>query len=442
MKIHIRFSILAALMLVSATWGFAQQPDISFMRTYDQNGTGIFEAPKSEDFNFDFEGLKVRLGGAFTQQFQALEHSNTLIDLDGDGAFDNPLYALEPGFNLATANLNIDVQLAEGVRLNLITYLSSRHHPEAWVKGGFIQLDAMPFLNSDWVDNIMENVRIKVGHMEINYGDAHFRRTDNGNAIYNPFVGNYIVDAFNTEIGAEFYYLKEPFTAMLGITGGEINGNVTEARTSDVDDNAKRSPSIIGKLAYDSQVNDDVRLRLSTSVYRTASSSVNHLYSGDRGGSRYYLVMVAPGVGAGDRGVFPSGRYNPGFVDEVTSFMGNVFLKVKGLELFGTYESSAGRNWFEAENRNMNQFAAEALYRFGESQDVYLGARYNTVSADDPSGEEISINRYQLGAGWFLTKNILLKGEYVNQDYMDFPTGTQLFEGNFNGFILEAVVGF
>ena len=39
--------------------------------------------------------------------------------------------------------------------------------------------------------------------MEINYGDAHFRRSDNGNAIYNPFVGNYIMDAFTTEIGGE-----------------------------------------------------------------------------------------------------------------------------------------------------------------------------------------------------------------------------------------------
>ena len=55
MKFQHRFLVLAALMLASATWVFAQQPDISFMRTYDQNGTGIFEAPKSEDFNFDFD---------------------------------------------------------------------------------------------------------------------------------------------------------------------------------------------------------------------------------------------------------------------------------------------------------------------------------------------------------------------------------------------------
>jgi hypothetical protein len=51
----------------------------------------------------------------------------------------------------------------------------------------------------------MEYATLRVGHFEINYGDAHFRRTDNGQAMFNPFVGNYIMDAFTTEIGAELY---------------------------------------------------------------------------------------------------------------------------------------------------------------------------------------------------------------------------------------------
>jgi hypothetical protein len=47
------------------------------------------------------------------------------------------------------------------------------------------------------LETLMKYVALKVGHFEINYGDAHFRRTDNGNAMYNPFVGNLIMDAFN-----------------------------------------------------------------------------------------------------------------------------------------------------------------------------------------------------------------------------------------------------
>ncbi len=122
----------------------------------------------------------------------------------------------------------------------MILYLSSRHHPETWVKGGFVQIDKMTFLNSEVVNNIMEFVTIRVGHMEINYGDARFRRTDNGNAFHNPFVGNYIMDAFTTEIGGEVYFQARGFLAMLAATGGEIQGGVTRPE--------QRSPSLYGKL--------------------------------------------------------------------------------------------------------------------------------------------------------------------------------------------------
>lgn len=410
-----------------------QAQKIGHWRPYDKDGVIYFEDQKSDKVEFD--GVKVRVGGSFTQQFQSLDHSNSGLDgLD--------LYNLAPGFNLATANLNLDVALAQGVRLNLVTYLSSRHHPEAWVKGGFIQFDELPFIESNFLDELMEKVTIRIGHMEVNYGDAHFRRTDNGNAMYNPFVGNYIVDAFNTEIGGEVYYQNNGLIAMLGLTGGEINGNVAPARTSDVDDSDAKAPSVIGKLGFDKQLDDNVRLRLTGSVYTTSSSSANHIFDGDRGGSRYYLVMVPPGVRAGDRGVFPSGRYNPGFSDAVTTFMFNAFLKASGLEIFGTYEAANGRNQNEVDKRNMNQFAADILYRIGANENFYIGGRYNTVTADDPSGTEIGINRLQLGGGWFVTPNILFKLEYVNQDYKDFPTSSLLNEGNFNGFMVEATVGF
>lgn len=407
-----------------------QAQQISHWRPYDKDGVVYFEDPKSNIVEFD--GVKARVGGSFTQQFQSLSHEN------GIGG----LYDLQPGFNLATANLNLDVALAQGVRLNLITYLSSRHHPEAWVKGGFIQFDQLPFVESGFLDDLMEKVTIRVGHMEVNYGDAHFRRTDNGNAMYNPFVGNYIVDAFNTEIGGEIYFQDNGLIAMLGLTGGELNGNVSSARTSDVDDSDAKAPSIIGKLGFDKQLNDDVRLRLTGSIYTTQSSSANHIFDGDRSGSRYYLVMSEPGARAGDD--FRTGRYSPGYNDEVTTLMFNAFLKAAGLEIFGTYETAQGRSRDESpdDKRNMNQFAADVLYRIGANENFYIGGRYNTVTADDPSGVEIGIDRLQIGAGWFVTPNILFKLEYVNQDYKDFPADNILNEGNFNGMMVEATVGF
>ena len=45
--------------------------------------------------------------------------------------------------------------------------------------------------------------------MEINYGDAHFRRSDGGNTMWNPSLKkNNLMDAFTTEIGAELYWQK------------------------------------------------------------------------------------------------------------------------------------------------------------------------------------------------------------------------------------------
>ena len=52
----------------------------------------------------------------------------------------------------------------------------------------------------------MKYATIKIGQMENNDGDAHFRRSDNGNSLVNPFVGNNIMDAFITEMGMEVYY--------------------------------------------------------------------------------------------------------------------------------------------------------------------------------------------------------------------------------------------
>ena len=421
---------------------FAQDLKISYFRPYDQSGIHIFETTKDDQRPFD--GVKVRLGGNFAQQFQALQHSNTATPVFVNENNVNELIGIAPGFNNATANLNVDVQLAEGIRMNLVTYLSSRHHTETWVKGGFIQIDRLPMFNSEVIDNIMDVVTIKVGHMEINYGDNHFRRTDNGNALYNPFVGNLIMDAFTTEIGGEIYAQHKGLIAMVGVTGGEIKGSLSP--NPDVEKGepgylSGRAPSILAKIGYDNQLNDDLRLRLTGSLYSTARSLNNTLYGGDRAGSRYYSVMDA--VGSSISSQFTSGRFNPGFRSQVTAMVVNPFVKYKGLELFGTYEVATGRAANESDTRTWTQISGEAIYRFLKNESLFVGARYNQVSgALAGSGTEVSIDRVQVGAGWFVTPNMVLKGEYVVQNYRDFVDTDIRNGGQFSGLMIEAAVGF
>ncbi len=419
---------------------FAQN-DIQNYRPYDQRGLNIFETPKS---TYDVpSGFKVRIGGNFTQQFQALDHENNadFVDKDNDGVSDNQLIDLTNGFNLATANLNIDAQLDDGIRVNIITYMSSRHHPEGWVKGGYIQFDKLPFLHSSLVDRLMENLTIKAGHMEVNYGDAHFRRSDNGATMFNPFVENYIMDAFNTEIGMEVIFQKNGFLAVGSVTGGEIKGDVVAPVPVETDPDPKKSPSWIGKIGFDKQLSDDFRLRLTGSIYYTGSSARNLLYGGDRTGSRYYLVME--NTKASTSSNFTSGRFNPVFTDQVTALMGNIFLKYKGIEFFGTYENANGRTHQETDTRNASQVAADLILRFGSNENFFVGGRYNTLNAElIGSGTEVTINRLAISAGWYMTPNILAKIEYVNQEYKDFPSSSIFAGGKFNGLMIEAAVGF
>ncbi|HKL87809.1 MAG TPA: hypothetical protein VJ884_02315, partial [Salinibacter sp.] len=195
-----------------------------------------------------YNGFAIKLGGAFTQQMQAISQSN-----DAPDGSDASIPEIGRGFNLATANLDLDVQMARGIQLHVRTYLSSRHHPEAWVKGGYLQVNELPMFDSDGVDRVMNNLSIRAGHFMPNYGDAHFRRTDNADAIHNPFVGNNVIDAFTTEVGAEATFQSNGFLAVGGF-GGALNPSVTNP-----DD---RAPSWHGKLGYDSQINDLIRVRL------------------------------------------------------------------------------------------------------------------------------------------------------------------------------------
>ena len=429
----------------------------SYWRPWDQRGINVFETSKVPD-SIPYEGPRIRFGAGFTQQFQKLTHENSFTT-SSDAT---NLYKMTSGFNTAQANLNIDIQLADGIRLSLENYLSARHHNETWVKGGYIQFDKLPFEGKFW-DNLMELATIKIGHMQINYGDAQFRRSDGGNTIYNPFMENYIVDAFTTEIGGEIYLQKNGLIGMIGVTNGMIKGNVDLQTKTAADDNIKKSPAIYAKGGFDKQLTEKLRLRGTASYYYNGSSGRNTLFAGDRTGSNYFMAMEAQKVynrttkvyDAGSAtNQFTSGRISPDFSKKVAALQVNGFMKYGGLELFGTFENASGRNKSYSNEREFTQWAGDVVYRIGKKENVYIGARYNTVTAEFGTStnalaasaagpyKEVTINRTALAAGWFLTKNILLKGEYVMQDFKDFAADDYRNGGSFKGYVIEAVVGF
>ena len=432
------------------------------LRPTDQTGINVFETPKTE---IQFNGPKVEFGGAISMPYIALTQSNDVVNTN-PLVNSQALFKNTPNFALSMANLYINSYLADGITLNITLYLASKHHNETWVKGGYVQFDKIPFIKMDLLDNIMKYTTIKVGQMDVNYGDAHFRRSDGGNGIYNAFMENYIMDEFATEIGAEADVNVNGVVGSVEVTDGELNPNLAAVDTTQASSkyaNGIRNPSFIAKLGYDKQFTDKFRARLTGSVYTTAGSGSNTLFGGDRTGSNYSAVMYnqAPGTTTAF-----NGRYNPGLSDRVTTFMGNLFLKYKlmdglAVESFTTLEAAHGGSAAEAKDRKASQFATDLIFRFGKSENFFLGIRDNTVSADVAAAKAVAatapqtigqdavpaytqaISRLAVSGGWYVTKNIMAKVEYVDQKYTGVPNVNYILNGaQFHGLSAEAVIAF
>lgn len=443
-----------------------------------KDGLNVFDVKKD---NVEYDGLSVDVGGAFAMQFQTLNSFNDQTEgtyTASNGAFISGaagtngyrLNNLGNNFNLPAANFTIGAQLADGVRVNLDIYLSSRHHNETWVKGGYLQIDKLDFIKKDFMSDIMQYTTIKVGQMENNYGDSHFRRTDNGHALLNPFIEANIMDSFQTDMGMEVYYQRDGLVSMLGITNGKLNQGVAEfipagATASSPDPNEKISPTLLAKLGYDKQLDKDLRVRITGSFNHNSNMSSNP-WSSDRAGSRYFGVMSHQAYTYDSNGALPggenaqannfdpaanatTGRFNPGYGNWYTAFMVNPFVKYQGLEFFGTLEfTSGGDKKGSDDTRKVDQYAADVVYRFGDKEKFYVGARYNIVSGKlSNDADDVSVNRFETSAGWFMTKNIIAKLAYTNQNYSDYAqySGSSLndlYGGNFNGVMFEAAITF
>ena len=398
-------------------------------RPHDSRGINMFETPKLD--NVPYDGFKLNWGGSFTQEFQALHHSNTAQPVIVGGVNTNQLLSIGSGFDNAMANMYLDAQLAKNIRVEMTSYLSTRHHNDTWVKDGFLLIDGSPWANTT-LDNIMKYATLKVGHFEVNYGDAHFRSSDGGSTMFNPFIGNLIMNAFTTEVGAEAYVRSNGWMGMFGATGGEIRGTVRSP--------SSRAPTYLGKVGFDRQLNPELRLRLTGSIYSTAKSINNTLYSGSRAGSPYFDVLV--NTTATTDGSAWTGDVQPGLSSKVQAMVFNPFIKYRGFEFFGNAEQAKGRTAAETSDRTWHQYAVEGLYRFAWD-DLYLGARYNTVKGRFAGfANDVTVNRTEIGGGWFITSTIMMKTEYVRQEHKDYPVTNILNGGKFEGMMVSGVVSF
>ena len=113
-----------------------------------------------------------------------------------------------------------------------------------------------------------------------------------------------------------------------------------------------------------------------------------------------------------------------------------LLVNLGGFGVFGTYETTSGTSAFGGAEYNFDQMAIEGIYRFGKADNFFTAARFNNVSNDN----DMSVDRMQLGAGWYMTSNIVTKLEYVDQNYNDFDHYGD--DAGFNGVMVEAGISF
>lgn len=358
----------------------------------------------------EFENVKVKVGADFAIQLQMLDHEADVELID-----------LKNNFNLPTANLNLTADLAPGIQIFINNYMSSRHHNEAWVEGGYLTIDHMPFLPA--ADNIMKFITIKAGVMMPDYGDAHYFRSNNAAVLQNPFVGNWVMDAFTNNPGLEIMFRNNGLIALVGANNGRMN----YGRGNDLGEDLVFN----WKLGYDTNINEDLRVRGSVSGYHVGEGhSGSTLWGGDRAGARYYNVMQLA-TAEGDN--FRSGRWDPGSGQtEMNSYMANLFVQIYGLEVFGIYENMKGIR--SNNDQHFTQTAIQVIYRLGS---FYVGTRLNQLNDNNDS----KVNRVNVGGGWNMTNNVLVKLDYVSQKYEGAAHGS-IDEGKFNGLVLEAAISF
>jgi hypothetical protein len=397
-------------------------------RPLDQRGINMFEPPK--DDTMPFKHFTLGFGAAFSTVFQGLKQSNTAQPNIVGGVNTNQLVSIGHGFELPTANLYLDAQLAKGIRVELTSYLASQHHNDTWVKDGYLLIDASP-IDVPILNEIMHFLTIRAGDFEIDYGDAHYRRSDGGHGMYNPLIGNYIMDAFTNEIGVEVYARLGNVLAMGGVTSGQNKAAITGP--------AQRSPSYIAKVGVDRNLSSDLRVRLTGSVYDNWHTTANTLYNGDRTGSRYYYIMDNTATSSTDAW---AAAIQPQFTTKVLAFVINPFVKFQALELAGNFEQATGRSASDVNDRTWHQNVGEVVYRFMHDK-LYVAGRYNTAKGEFTGMPgDVSTDRTQVGGGWFILPTVLAKIEYMTQTYHDFPVTDIRNGGKTSGFVAEGALAF
>ncbi len=344
---------------------------------------------------------------------QALNHKNA-FNPKGEA-----LAKVSPGFQNAFGNLGFVGRFGKNEEITVVMdmYLSSRNHPsQTYGNEGYILLRGVPenLQSLSFLKPVLSKVDIKAGHMLIDFGDAAEHRSNNAIVQKNPLIGNFVVDPNIVSIGMQVSSKPGRF----GWLVGGSNGTTTE------DWNVGRGFAYNAKLyAYPIE-----GLRTSVSYIATDQSdnpnksgggSQMQMFTGNRSGERYAGVL---GGGQAPGNVFPQAGEKFSAAQFDVTYDSNAPIKLYGhygrtqdLDINGTLAGTPEEKW--------TYYAADARYHVTPA--FYAAVRYSGAEVSKLAGADSdgNVRRIQVGGGFWLTKNLLMKVEYVDQKYSNFSVG-------------------
>jgi len=380
-----------------------------------------------------------------TKLYITLNTVGTMQTLDQKNVFDTKgakLPDLTSGMQTAFGDLGFLGKFGKNQEIEMYfdLYLASRNHPSTtYGDQGYLILHGVPenLESLKFLKPILSKVDFKAGAFLIDYGDQLEHRSNNAIVQKNPLVGNFVIDPNLVSIGGEI--MSKP-GARYGWLAGVTNGTNTE------DYSVGRGIAYNGKAWFYPMK----PLRVSGSIFNVnhsdSATSTATLFSGNRSGERYGAVL-----GGGQA----PGDILPGKGKRLLAYQGDVTFDSAALplKLYGHYGMTEDRDTngpaVGRPEECWKYYAAEA--KFNLSSTLYAAARYSGAQAMklnniDSNGK---VGRIQIGGGLWLTKNMLVKAEWVDQKYRGFATGDVVNNGvaawrnpEFKGIVSEVSFAF
>jgi hypothetical protein len=372
------------------------------------------------------EDLSLYMGLQTVGRLQALQQQNVYIAGVKQAG-------LDPGFQDPFANLSFLASIPDKLDVYFDLYIASRPHPNTmYAHEGYLLFKQLPApFDAGPLGRVFDYVNLKVGAFDLDFGDDNYRRSNNARVQRNPLIGNPVIDPNVEEIGAELYSIKGPIYWLVGVGSGT---------TTEYFDYGS-SPSVHGKIwGYPLP---DVRTSISAyhvSLGGTGAGNQNSdLYAAGRSGEPFSSVF-----GGGD----DPGSIQPQGGKDVTAVEGDATWNHWPFEVY----SNVGYTQDSDENGSAPGTPAER-WLYGTVEPVYhftpafyVAARYSFGVANAVHGIETDgwVDRIEVGAGYWVTRSLLTKIEYLYQQYHGFGGDTGEVSGvdaspspRFNGVVLE-----